>query len=79
MSNEKHSIAPKGLAGKRICAAVVASAMMLLPGCEYMGSAIIKKETIPDSLVIQDNKLKEPTADTAPVEKRGATVVNEVL
>ena len=73
MSNETHSIASKGLAGKRVCAAVLASALMLLPGCEYMGSAIIKKETIPDSLVVQGNKLKEPTADTAPVEKRGAT------
>ena len=73
MSNEEYSVAPKGLAGKRVCAAVVASALMLLPGCEYMGSAIIKKEIIPDSLVIRDNKLEETAADTAPVEKRGAT------
>ena len=74
MSNEEYSVASKGLAGKRVCAAAMAVALLLLPGCEYIGSAIIKKETIPDSLVIQSNKPKDETSTAnVPIENRGAT------
>ena len=74
MSNDIACVARKGWSGKWVCAVSVAAALLSLSGCEYLGPAGAKKMTIPDSLVIHNNKPKDDTpAINEPAESRGAT------
>ncbi len=70
MRNEECSVTPKGWAKKRLRAAAVATALILLPGCgEYLGPAGVKKQAIPNPLAFP--KRETPPANVT-LENRGA-------
>ncbi len=74
MSNNKDSsVALKGYAGKRFCITSMATALVLLAGCEYMGPAGGKKLPLPPALVIQNEKRQSETPPPEVIETRGAT------
>ena len=73
MSNEDSSRALKAFSGKWVCATAVATALLLLAGCEYMGPAGGKKMPLPKALVIRNDKPQAEPPPTEITEPRGAT------
>jgi general secretion pathway protein D len=73
MSNEDSSRALKAISGKWVCATAVATALLLLAGCEYMGPAGGKKLPLPKALVIQSDKSQTEPPPSDITEPRGAT------